>query len=107
MTRPFVRPFSELEKELSPKVRKAAAALGKKLLLELELAELRQATRQTQTKVAKSMRISQAAVAAMEKRPDMYLSTLTRYVESLGGKLHLIAELPNGRQVELSNMTGR
>jgi DNA-binding XRE family transcriptional regulator len=96
-----------VKRTMSPKARKIADAKTKELLLELELAELRQAAEKTQIKVAKSMRISQAAVAAMEKRSDMYLSTLTRYVESLGGKLHLIAELPNGRQVELSNLSRR
>jgi Helix-turn-helix domain len=103
MTRPFTRPLSELDKELGPRVVKAAKAKAKKILREMELAELRQAVQKTQVGVARSMKISQAAVARMEKRADLRLSTVTKYVASLGGKLHLIAEMPNGKQVELSS----
>jgi hypothetical protein len=31
----------------------------------------------------------------------MYLSTLRKYVEALGGELHLVASFPEGRKFEI------
>jgi hypothetical protein len=33
----------------------------------------------------------------MERRADMLLSTMSSYVEAMGGKLRLVAEFPNRR----------
>jgi len=35
----------------------------------------------------------------MEKRSDMYLSTLRSYVEAMGGQLEIRAVFPNGEVV--------
>jgi hypothetical protein len=32
----------------------------------------------------------------MERRSDMYLSTLQAYIEALGGELKLVASFPDG-----------
>ena len=71
----------------------------------LELAKLRQTAGKTQTDVARFMKISQAAVARFEKRSDWRISTLAQYIASLGYRLHLIAEMPNGKRIELSSFT--
>ena len=62
---------------------------------ELTLRKLRQAREQSQEVVAKKLHIKQAAVSKLERRTDMYLSTLRGFIEALGGKLEIIARFPN------------
>jgi hypothetical protein len=40
----------------------------------------------------------------MEKRTDMYLSTLRSHIEAMGGELDIIARFPDGA-VKISNFT--
>ena len=40
--------------------------------------------------------MTQAAVSQLEKRADMYLSTLNNFVEAMGGRLEMFAVFPEG-----------
>jgi hypothetical protein len=40
----------------------------------------------------------------VERSADMYLSTLRKYVEAMGGELHLIASFPEGRRFEIVDL---
>ena len=57
----------------------------------VELATLRKLAGKTQTEMASDRGISQAAIANLEARADHRVSTLRAYVESLGGKLEVVA----------------
>jgi hypothetical protein len=46
----------------------------------------------------------QNAVSQLEKRKDMRISTLVRYVDALGGKLALIIRLKDGSELVLDGM---
>ncbi len=59
------------------------------------LKDLRQAVEQTQADLAAALGVGQDTISRLEKRSDMLLSTLRRYIESLGGKLELVAQFPN------------
>jgi DNA-binding XRE family transcriptional regulator len=59
------------------------------------LKDLRQASQQTQEQLAAVLGVGQDAISRLEKRSDMLLSTLRHYVESMGGKLELVAQFPN------------
>lgn len=66
------------------------------------LRELRQASQLTQTDVAELLHVSQNRVSRIE-RGDIdrtQIDTLRRYVEALGGTLHLQAQF-DGERVEL------
>jgi hypothetical protein len=43
----------------------------------------------------------------MEKRKDLRVSTLVRAVESLGGRLSLVAEFPDREPVILSGLSDK
>ena len=58
----------------------------------------------TQTRMAKALGISQDQVSRLEKRSDLLLSTLRKYVEGMGGSLSLIAEFPDRGPVVLSGI---
>jgi hypothetical protein len=40
--------------------------------------------------------INQAAVSKMERRTDMYISTLRQFVIAMGGELEITARFPDG-----------
>ncbi len=58
--------------------------------------ELRRALDLTQQQVAASLGINQVAVSKMEGQTDMYVSTLRRFVEAMGGELRIVAHFPEG-----------
>jgi Helix-turn-helix domain len=45
----------------------------------------------SQHDLARVLKVGQPAVAKLEKRTDMYVSNLRRYIEALGGKLEITA----------------
>jgi len=63
---------------------------------ELPLAELRQARHFSQEQLAAELQVKQPAVAKIEKKADMYISTLRRFIEAMGGQLEIRAHFPDG-----------
>ena len=55
----------------------------------------------TQVHLAKILGVNQAAVSKLERRADMYVSTLQDFVRAMGGELRIIAKFPEGT-VEIS-----
>jgi transcriptional regulator with XRE-family HTH domain len=71
---------------------------------ELTLREVRRARRLTQARLSKKLKIGQEGVSRIEKRTDLYISTLRGYVEGVGGKLKLVVELPDRPPVLLTGL---
>src|SRR5947207_2083516 len=63
------------------------AAATKAILAELPLQELRHARELTQATLAETMECGQDEISKLERRADMLVSTLRRYVEAMGGQL--------------------
>lgn len=68
------------------------------------LRDLRKAVEQTQQQVAAQMGVGQDNISRIENRSDMLLSTLRRYVESMGGTLELVAQFPNRPPMLISRL---
>ena len=51
--------------------------------------------------LSKILGVNQAAVSKLERRADMYVSTLQDFVKAMGGELRIIAKFPQGT-VEIS-----
>ena len=66
------------------------------LMAELPLAELRQARQLSQEQLAAELDVRQPAIAKIEKKTDMYISTLRRFIEAMGGQLEIRAHFPDG-----------
>lgn len=92
----MAKSFKILQAKMSPQARARSRALAKKMLAAMALQELRRARQTTQTKLAKTLKINQAAVSKLERRTDMYISTLRSYVEAMGGHLDIIARFDEG-----------
>ena len=89
------RPFSDLTKDLTPERRARIAAKAVALREAMTLEELRNAHALSQHDVARSLDVGQSAVAKLEKRTDMHVSNLRRYIEALGGTLEITARFGN------------
>jgi transcriptional regulator with XRE-family HTH domain len=61
----------------------------------LALAELRESRGQTQTDLARTLDVSQPNISQLERKEDLYVSTLRDYVEALGGRLEINAVFPD------------
>jgi transcriptional regulator with XRE-family HTH domain len=91
----MAKKFAELRAKMSPDAQARAAARAEAMLLEMQLQELRKSRQVTQVEVAKAMNVEQAAISKLERREDMYVSTLREYVKALGGELKLVASFPD------------
>jgi len=63
---------------------------------QMSLAKLRQARRLAQGAVAELMDMQQSEVSRLERRTDLLLSTMRRFVEATGGELVMVARYPEG-----------
>ena len=88
--------FNELRTKMSPEAQARSAARAEGMLLEMRLQELRKSRNVTQVEVAQAMGVEQTAISKLERRSDMYLSTVYEYVKALGGELKLVASFPEG-----------
>jgi hypothetical protein len=93
--------LSQLPSERREQIQKRAAEL---IAEELNLRELRRLRKLTQTRVSRKLKIGQEGVSRIEKRSDLYISTLRSYVEAVGGKLSLVVELPDQPPIVLAGL---
>lgn len=68
------------------------------------LKDLRLAVEQTQQDLAVTLGVGQDTISRLEKRSDMLLSTLRRYVEAMGGTLELVAQFPDRPPVVIDHL---
>jgi DNA-binding XRE family transcriptional regulator len=69
------------------------------------LAEVRNALVMTQDEVARVLNVKQNAVAQLEKRSDLLLSTLRKYVEAMGGELAVSVKTGQGTVIVLDSLS--
>lgn len=93
--------FKTLRTKMSPESQARSHVLAAKYRAQMPLDELREARAMTQVHLAKVLHVNQAAVSKMERRTDMYVSTLKEFVRAMGGELKITAEFPDG-EVEIS-----
>ncbi len=96
--------FSDLRAGMSPESLVRAESKATSMLAEMPLNELRQARGLSQKVLAEVLHVQQPSIAKMEKRTDMYLSTLRSHIEAMGGQLEVVARFPDGA-VKISNFS--
>jgi hypothetical protein len=92
----MARKFGDLRKGMKPESRVRAEQRTEEMLREMPLVELRRARALTQAQLAELLHMSQPAVCNMERQTDMYISTLRRMIEAMGGRLEVRAQFPEG-----------
>lgn len=100
----MAKKFGELLAKMPEERQQAIRRETDALLKEMALSDLRRARDLSQTKLAERLGIKQPSIADMEKRTDMYISTLRSLIEGMGGQLDIIAKFPNG-DVRIKNFS--
>lgn len=98
----MAKPLSNLTNKLSKKVNQEATAKAAEMLTCIRLAELRRLRDITQNDLAELLHMKQPSIAQLEKRDDIYISTLRNYLHALGGELELVVRFPDGTRMNLS-----
>ena len=92
-------------KKLRPLQRKNVETRAAELIAEeLTLRVLRHARKLSQVRMAKKLGITQDSVSRLEQRSDLFLSTLRKTIEAMGGNLSLVAQFPDREPVRLSGI---
>ena len=92
----MAKKFSALRAKMSPEAQARIKARADQMMREMPLHELRRARGLSQESLAAVLNVSQAAISKLERRTDMYLSTLRSHIQAMGGDLEVIAKFPDG-----------
>src|SRR5262245_51532098 len=88
--------FKQLQAKMPARARRRSEAKANRMIREMALHELREARRLTQEQLAAQLKVRQPAIAKLERRADMYLSTLRSVIKAMGEELDVRAVFPNG-----------
>jgi transcriptional regulator with XRE-family HTH domain len=95
--------FEDFLARLPQQERQAIEARAAELIQEeATLRGLREAHDRSQREIAERLNIQQAAVSKLERRTDMYISTLRNFVRAMGGDLEIIARFPDRSPVRIT-----
>ena len=99
---PKTRKFSELSRKVvaDPERAQRVAAMEAAIEHALLLGEIRERRSLSQSDLAEVLGTSQARVSQLESQSDLYLSTLKRYIEALGGELE-VAAVFDGERIDI------
>jgi len=98
MTKSLNDKMSSLSKERQHLIQNRADQL---VAEEMTLRDLRLALEKTQEDLGTILHMKQDGISRLEKRSDMLISTLGKYISAMGGSLKLMAEFPNRAPVEI------
>ena len=101
----MARKFSELRDKMTPSARARAAEIAREISAEMPLNELRLAREYTQATLAEAMETTQGEISKIEKRADVYVSTLRNYIAAMGGELEIVARFKDGSAVRISQFS--
>jgi transcriptional regulator with XRE-family HTH domain len=73
-------------------------------LQKMELSELRDALEVSQQEMAERLQVTQVAISRLERRKNLQIGSIAKYVRALGGTLEIRAKLPGGT-VALDHIT--
>jgi predicted XRE-type DNA-binding protein len=88
--------FQELQKKISVERRARVEERVREAIQQMALDELRTAREFTQAELSQVLKVDQGSISKLERRTDMYIGTLRRYIEAMGGSLQIRAVFPDG-----------
>jgi DNA-binding XRE family transcriptional regulator len=88
--------WRDIRRKLSPEQEEKTRQYVKSVVEAASLNQLREARSLTQANLAGILGVNQGSVSKMEKRTDMYVSTLRSFIQAMGGQLQIKAVFPEG-----------
>ena len=90
----MAKKYRDLQKKMSPERQRKNEAAAQRILLEMNLQELRQNLAQlSQGDVAEALKVTQPYISKLERQGDMPLSRLYQFMSALGGTLEIRARI--------------
>lgn len=94
-----------LPKERRTRIRQKARQMADEMIAYADsLGAVRRAASKTQSQMGVRLGMPQSAISQLEKRSDVLVSTLARYVDALGGELDLIVRMGDGTEIVLQTL---
>jgi DNA-binding transcriptional regulator YiaG len=93
--------WADIKARVKPETRARIESEARRLSEELHLSQLRRAKGLTQEAMADLLGVSQAEVSKMERRSELYIGTLKKFIEAMDGELVLAARFPDGVEVPI------
>ena len=98
------KPWREIRQKHSKLTQDERARIDAEVMADVQrmrLPELRKARQLSQATIAELLTMSQGDVSRLERRTDVYVSTIRRYLEAAGGRLRILAEFPDAEPIEI------
>ena len=92
----MAKSYSILRDAMSPEARDQAETKAIDMMRDMPLSELRRARKLSQEQIALLLNVKQSAVSKLERRTDIYISTLRGFVKAMGGDLEITVRFPEG-----------
>jgi len=99
------RKWNDIVGEIDPKMREEVEAIKTEARADavaFNLGELRKAREMTQVELAEILNRAQTSISAMENADDNLMSTIKTVIESMGGRLEIVAVFDDER-IALTN----
>lgn len=93
--------WSDIKARTKPETRARIEAEARRLSEDLHLSQLRKARGLTQETMAELLGVSQAEVSKMERRTELYVGTLRKFIEAMNGELVIAARFPDGVEIPI------
>ncbi len=100
----MAKKFSSLRNAMSKQAQDEVTGQVEAIMAEMPLYELRRARGLSQKALAETLHVQQPAIAKLEQRTDMYISSLRSHIEAMGGELQIMACFPEGT-VKIANFS--
>lgn len=91
----MAKKWSDLKAKMPVERQEAIARRTQELIDEMPLEQLRRARKLTQEQLAETLHLNQASVSKLERRTDLYVSTLANFVSAMGGELEIRVVFPD------------
>ena len=93
--------WSDIKARTKPETRSRMEAEARRLSEDLHLSQLRKARGLTQETMADLLGVSQAEVSKMERRTELYVGTLRKFIEAMNGELVIAARFADGVEIPI------
>ena len=93
--------WTDIKARTKPETRRRIEAQAQRLSEDLHLSQLRKARGLTQETMAELLGVSQAEVSKMERRTELYVGTLRKFIEAMNGELVIAARFADGVEIPI------
>lgn len=94
-----------LPKQRRSRVNQKARQMAGEMIAHADsLGAIRKAVSKTQSQIGEELGMPQNAISQLERRSDLLLSTLARYVGALGAELDLVVRMKDGTEIVLAGL---